>query len=430
MKSEELRRKYPKFIYEKFEYEIVNHNLEIKYFFSIPPDHKFTHKITIENCRLKTDDLENLIFHTGLSLIPSYWKLTCSPVIKLGTMHLALSTEQLFFWKKLFLKGMGEYYYQNQIDFTPDDFLKIVNINDSHAGPKKSSIGINQNNKILVPVGGGKDSVVTLELLKTRFEVIPFIINPVPVMLNVCQTAGLKPIIVKSILDPYLLELNQKGYLNGHVPVSAFYSFTSFLAAYLSDIPVIAFSNERSSSEGNTTYLGHEINHQYSKTLEFETDLYEYIGNLKMEIGIFSFLRPLYELQITKLFCRYPRYFKVFTSCNFNFKIDPDIHPEKLWCGHCPKCVSTALMLACFITKEKVEDIMGTYPPDLPENQQILNDLLGKNAVKPFECVLTRAEARAAFSGQGLDEILSSWLDNPNLPEKFSKILKYAVAHP
>ncbi len=86
-------------------------------------------------------------------------------------------------------------------------------------------------------------------------------------------------------------------------------------------------------------------------------------------------------------------------------------------------------MLACFISKEKVTEIMGTYPPDLPENQKILDDLIGNNPVKPFECVLTRAEARAAYTGQGLKEILASWLDNPNLPEKFSKILKYAVTH-
>jgi hypothetical protein len=293
-----------------------------------------------------------------------------------------------------------------------------------------------RSQRVLVPIGGGKDSIVTLELLKPHFQVIPFVVNPVPIMSEVIKASGLQnPIIVKSEIDPYLLELNKQGYLNGHTPVSAFYAFCACLACYLHGIPHIAFSNERSSNEGNTTYLGHEINHQYSKTLEFETDFNNLITqSLNLPISYFSFLRPLYELQIIKLFCQYPKYFLIFSSCNQNFKLT---HHQSLinrpWCQHCPKCVSTALMLACFIGKKKVSEIMGVYPPDLPINQSLIYQLTGKSAIKPFECVLTRAEARAAFDAvefgksDQLEQLLSSWMDNPNMPKEFENILKEAV---
>lgn len=451
-----LRQKYPKFIYEKFEYEFVGDKLEIKFFYSIPclpagtaPDHKFTHKISIKppqltNCA--TDKLDNLVFYVGLSIMPSYWKSTCSPVIELKANSYKLSAEQLAFWHKLFIKGMGEYFYKNQIDFTGKDFLTIT-----HPSPElrrglpagKAGVGGEvlkekdlDKNKVLVPIGGGKDSIVTLELLKPHFQVIPFVINPVPVIQEVIKTSELQNFIsVNSTIDPCLFELNNRGYLNGHTPVSAFYTFTALLSAYLTDTKFIAFSNERSSNEGNTTYLGHQINHQYSKSLEFEADLNHLITqSLNLSISCFSFLRPLYELQITKLFSGYPQYFNVFSSCNQNFKLTNQQSPiNRLWCQHCPKCVSTALMLACFIGKEKVSEIMGSYPPDLQINQSLINQLTGKSDIKPFECVLTRTEAQTALDliqydkSAKLDKLLSSWLPNPNMPQEFEKILTEAI---
>jgi len=434
MTYQELRQKYPKFIYEKSEYEIVGNNLEIKFYYSIPPDHNFVHKIIIENVpkqsTINHEQFKYLIFQIGLSIIPSYWKSTCSPIIEIKAGN--LSPVQTQFWEKLFIKGMGEYYYKNQIDFTRNDFLTITSpspkIRRGVGGEVLEKVDIK---KVLVPVGGGKDSIVTLELLKSHYHVIPFIVNPVPIMANVIKTAGLeKPIVVISEIDPYLLELNKQGYLNGHIPLSAFYAFVSVLAANLTDTKLVAFSNERSSNEGNTTYLGQEINHQYSKSLEFETDFNLYLKSINYElstINYFSFLRPLYELQITKLFCRYSQYFKIFSSCNRNFTINPKEHPQGLWCGKCPKCVSTSLMLSCFIGKDEIIEIMGSYPPDQQFNNETVKQLLGESPIKPFECVLTRAEAQAAYTGKGLDKLLSSWMDDPNIPKEFEQILKSAL---
>ncbi len=429
----DLRQKYPIFSYDKYEYVWEKESLKIVFYYSCG-ELDFEHQVLIPNIKNPQKDIDFFVFNLGLSILPSYWKLTCSPIIeiKAGSFPATpkLGTSEGW-WRKLFIKGMGEYYYKNQIDFTKPDFLTIKNKREeilqtgAQGEPPEGKVAEHpqlqnssaSSNKVLVPVGGGKDSIVTLELLKKDFDVTAFAINPVPLIKDVIKTASVPAIFVQNIFDPKLFELNQQGFLNGHVPISAFYAFYSLLTAYLLDIPNVAFSNERSSSEGNTNYLGHDINHQYSKTLDFETDLNNYISSPKY----FSFLRPLYELQITKLFSNYPQYFKIFSSCNNNFKINKNNTLK--WCGTCPKCISTALMFSQFISKEKVTEIMGKFP----HNQKILDELTGVSPIKPFECVLTRNEALACTTGKGLDEIFNSWQDNPNMPEEFSKLLKLAL---
>jgi len=444
MTYDQLRHQYPEFIYKNFSSQVTGNHLEIEYHFSAPPDHNFAHRLTFtfpdtvvipENSRI-TD----LIFHLGLSLIPSYWKLTCSPVIKITAG--GLSPSQTDFWHKLLIKGMGEYYYKNRIDFTVSNFLTLNSSSpDTFSSPAVAAdLPPLRSDRVIVPVGGGKDSIVTLELLKSHFKLTPFVINPNPITDEVIKISRLSdPITVKSTFDPLLFDLNRQGYLNGHTPVSAFYTFSAVLAAVVSSGKFIAFSNERSSNEGNTVYLNQEINHQYSKTLEFESDLQTYLRDLSPDLNCFSFLRPLYEIQITEIFSRYPEYFPVFSSCNQNFKLYQPLSKSSVlntnskWCGHCPKCVSTALMLACFIGKDEVMKIMGVYPPDLPENRSLLDDLLGKNPVKPFECVLSRPEAVAAYASTKdslspqLQEILLAWQDNPNLPENFASVLSRSL---
>jgi len=431
----DLRRKYPVFSYDKFDFSLENNFLIINFYFSAG-EYSFIHKLKINNIEKTGDQINKYIFNVGLSLIPSYWKPFCSPTIyiKAGS----LTKNEIEWWHKLFIKGMGEYFYKNQIIFTEENFITLEcrNLKASIAegtvppqrdGRREAQSQIPNSKQILIPVGGGKDSIVTLELLKSHFDITAFVINPVPLISEVIKKADVPSITVENIFDPKLFELNRNGYLNGHVPVSAFYAFTAVLTAYLRNISYVAFSNEGGSGEGNTNYLGQEINHQYSKTLEFETDLNNYLKNIT-NIKYFSFLRPIYELQITKIFSQYPQYFDLFSSCNNNFKIS---NPQQnRWCQNCPKCVSTSLMLACFTSRETVTKIMGIFPPDLPINKSIIDELTGKSEVKPFECVLTRSEAQACieFLNSGhrtkLDRVLNSWQDNPNLPKDFEKILK------
>lgn len=404
MTYQELRQKYSKFLYKNFSHEVVDNNLVLKFVYQTPPDLDFVHTVTFVNLK-NIGNIDALVFNIGLAEMFSYWKATCSQVVEIQAGF--LDPDQIAFWHKLFIKGMGEYYFKNQIDFTANNFVTITT---SSITPFNPPLNLSGGNSVLLPVGGGKDSIVTLEILKKHFKVIPLMINPTPAMGKIAPDA----IVVKRLIDPRLLELK---YLNGHIPLSASIALIAVLSAQMSDCKYVALSNERSSDEGNTTYLGHQINHQYSKSLEFETDLNKYLKKITT-VKYFSFLRPLYELQITKLFTRYPQYFNIFTSCNKNFKIDHKQRPiGGLWCKTCPKCVSIALLLG----KEKSLIIMGAYPPDMPENKNIMDGLLGITPIKPFECVLTRAEALGTID-------LNSWLDNPNMPSQFALILQLAQA--
>jgi hypothetical protein len=392
-----LRKKYPKFIYEKYSYKIFGKNLEIFFDFKVPPDIHFQPKITIKNIkksqlkRVGEKVLKNLIFHLGLIEIPSYWKATCSPTIEIKAGK--LNKEQKTFWKNLIMKGMGQFFYENKIDFTKPNFLKIIpSFCNNYATALKLQ---SEKSKVLVPIGGGKDSIVTLEKLKEqRKEVNAFLVNPTKYVKNVLQVARIKkPIVVERKIDPVLLQLNKKGYLNGHTPFTAVLSFLSFFCAVLFGYKNIAFSNEKSANEGNVKYLGTTINHQWSKSLEFERKFRDYCQKyLVKNINYFSLLRPYTELEVSRMFLKYPQYFLVFSSCNQSIKTG------KTWCGNCPKCLFVYASLYPFLEKKQLLKIFGR---DIFENKKLLptmKSLIGQGSHKPFECVGTYKESRLAFS--------------------------------
>ena len=396
-KIQNLQKKYPRFIYENFSYQIKNNNLEISFNFSIEPDIKFQPKIIIKNIpqKLSISDinkLDNLVFHLGLMEIPSYWKATCSPIIEIRAGF--LNFEQINWWKDLIIKGMGQFFYENKINFRQPNFLKIISAPKYNKKRKKVSFPL--KNQVLVPVGGGKDSIVTLEKLKRQGKKIGcFLVNPTKTMKEIVKIAGIEDlIIIKREIDPDLLELNKKGYLNGHTPITALVSFLSVLAAVLFNYKNIAFSNEKSADEGNLKYLGKIINHQWSKSSEFEKKFKWYLRKyLAKTINYFSFLRKYTELEIAKMFTKYPQYFSVFSSCNVVLAKKL----KKRWCGNCPKCLFLYAALYPFLEKKQLLKIFGT---DIFENKKLLpvmHGLMNPETAKPFECVGTKKESQMAF---------------------------------
>jgi len=426
MKLNFLRKKYPKFIYEKYSYKISGRprtrtsgsvrgtNLEIVFDFRVPPDIFFQPKIIIENVspelveRVGDRELNNLIFHLGLMEIPSYWKTTCSPEIEIRAG--SLNQEQINWWKDLIIKGMGQFFFENKIDFRKPRFVTIKTMestgpnfmNQAIASFVKFKRGLNRN-KYLVPVGGGRDSIATLELLrKEKKQINCFLVNPTPAAKEVVKAAGIKnPIIVKRIIDPTLLKLNQKGYLNGHTPFTAVLSFLAVFCAVLFDYKNIVFSLEKSANEGNVRYLGKMINHQWSKSSEFERKFKNYCKKyLAKDINYFTLLRPYTELEISQMFLKYPKYFSVFSSCNVGVKMDSTSSPQagQRWCGNCPKCLFVYATFYPFLEKKELLKIFGR---DIFENRKLLpimKGLIGQGNIKPFECVGTKKESRLAFS--------------------------------
>jgi UDP-N-acetyl-alpha-D-muramoyl-L-alanyl-L-glutamate epimerase len=332
---------------------------------------------------------ENLLFHLGLLECISYWKLSCSPLLIVKPYK--LDDKAVNWWKELFYKGLGEFRYLNGIDVTQEDFLRFAFSED--ALPLPGPVLLQQEeNCLLVPVGGGKDSAVSLSLLTPHGKRIPFMINPVTAsQRTLAVESGLEEAVVyRRTLDASLLRLNKEGFLNGHTPFSALLAFASLLAAWGGGASAIALSNEASANED--TIPGSGINHQYSKSWDFEQTFRSYVSeHILQGIRYFSFLRPLSELAIAGIFAQMPRFHNVFRSCNAGSK-------EGIWCKKCPKCLFAYLMLASWLDEHDLLAIFGAKLLNDPAMQLHLDELAGISAVKPFECVGTISEVRLSIT--------------------------------
>ncbi len=258
----------------------------------------------------------------------------------------------------------------------------------------------------LVAVGGGKDSVVTIESLRRITDVTLFSVNEYAPIRATADQAGLPLLVARRRLDPVLFELNAQGALNGHVPVTALNSLLGCLTALRAGIEAVAFSNEGSSSAGNTVWHGVDVNHQWSKGLGFETLL----RGLVATPDYFSFLRPLTELAIMRRFADLREYHPVFTSCNRAFHLDAS--KRRLWCGECPKCRFVFLCLAPFLPRHELLAVFGGRDllADADQREGFLELLNADGRMKPFECVGEPDECRAALT---LLARHPDWSDHP-----------------
>lgn len=331
------------------------------------------------------------LFRLGLVEAISYWKAACprQMIVECGQ----LSHQELEWWRDLFLHGLGEFYFQNNIDPSNPDLVTI----EASKGP---GIATNKIQRAahgeLVLAAGGKDSSLSLELLKSfdsdvRREVM--ILNPTRSALSSVEIAGYSaPLIVRRTIDKKLLELNAQGYLNGHTPFSAYLAFLGTMIADIHGLGSVIVSNERSASEENAVFHGLAVNHQYSKGVRFERlfrslAVKEFPGSA----SYYSLIRPLYDLQVSRLFAQVaPQHLTSFRSCNVGQR-------EDKWCGRCPKCAFVSLTLAPFISTEKHIKIFGGELFEVPEIITAIKELTGLQDHKPFECVGTLGESRDAL---------------------------------
>jgi hypothetical protein len=318
---------------------------------------------------------------------------------------------EIEFWTDLIRHGMGEFFYLNQIPPSIDFSILSTSQETAQTPPQTSQIAPRPNSH-LVLVGGGKDSIVTLELLKRGAlsgAATPesFVLNPIPASLHAIHQAGYQtPLQAKRTIDPQIYSLNEKGYLNGHTPFSALLAFVSTLVAYQHGIEYVLASNESSASEGNVTYDDVEINHQYSKSFAFESKFRRYMQSCSIPVEYISFLRPINELQICAIFSTLRNQHQIFRSCNREQTMrarqrsaaSSTEHQKRTgWCAECPKCVFTFLCLSCFLPQSEVTAIFGTNPTSSSTFAQLARELAGLTEHKPFECVGTFGEVRACL---------------------------------
>ena len=389
----DLRQKYSFFVFQSYDIHRTKNSLSVKFYFNLADQYSFQPRLEIpardfyDFDKMDDDTVDLLVFYIGMVELISYWKAACPPRV-IVEPH-ALDREQVDWWKKLYFNGLGEFFYLNGINISQNDFMTI----SGRGSTTKPSSAILDQKKVLVPIGGGKDSVVSMEILKNSdFQIRPFILNPRAASLRTIEIGGFDEehsAIVNRRLDKKLLELNDMDFLNGHTPFSALLAFVTSLIALATGSKYIALSNENSANEA--TVPGSKINHQYSKSLEFEEDFAWYTKKyIHKDIYYFSFLRPLNELQIAAFFSTFPQHFFSFRSCNVGSKTDS-------WCGHCPKCLFTYVILSPFIPSETLKNIFGKNLLEDESLKHIMKELNGDVEVKPFECVGTPEEVNAAL---------------------------------
>ena len=359
-----------------------------------------------------------LIFSLGMAELVSYWKIACPPKVRLCDK--LIDKEQEDWWKRLYFGGLGEFFYRNGIETDFDSFMQF-----EYEDPPYYAIDPEQPAQrtdlsgYLIPVGGGKDSIVTLNLLKDQLaNAYAYQINHRDSSEKAALLAGIpkeRILEVKRTLDPNMLRLNKEGYLNGHTPFSAIVAFSAALTAYVNGLKAVILSNESSASESTVSEA--EVNHQYSKSYQFERDFSEYEQKyLRCGVQYFSLLRPLTEFQIARYFAALPTaYHEIFRSCNAGAKQDK-------WCGHCAKCLFVTVILSPFLPYQEIVRIIGTDMLNQADNLPVLQELCGALPNKPFECVGSRKEvnialclaiARAERTGKPLPLLLEQYKASP-----------------
>ncbi|NCF75072.1 MAG: hypothetical protein GWO87_01115 [Xanthomonadaceae bacterium] len=388
--------KCKKFIFENYNFDFNSGKTILNY--SIDEKIKFSEilffpikKLDKNKLKKKKDFINKVLFNLHLAGGLSYWKTYCPQkiIIKSGKIN----KEQAKFWNKLYYKGMGQFYFENKLD--PKKTAPEFPYKDFKIKPIKLK-NLKSN---LLPWGGGKDSIVSSEILKKQKKdfTLFYVGDSIP-QKNTAKIAKKKTIIVKRIISPKLKKL-PKAY-NGHIPVSAYYAFVEVFTAGLFGFKNIAMSNEKSANYGNILYKGLMVNHQYSKSQEFEKDFSEYLSKfITKDIKYFSLLRKMSEIEIAEQFTQYPKYFKYFSSCNTNFRQNKRKRPKSnLWCGSCPKCAFVFLILSAFLSKKKLLKIFKKDLFNDPKLENTFLELLGKKNHKPFECVGTPEEVKKALS--------------------------------
>lgn len=319
----------------------------------------------------------------------SYYKAGVPREIRVDNGAPDAETAQLL--DALYLHGLGEFAYQNGLDLRE-------HIRFPRAGTFTPAAALGLPARSLLPIGGGKDSLVSAELLKQRGESTTAVwVGNSPLIAACVAATELPGFNVVRQLAPELFDYNKAGAWNGHIPVTAINSAILVVAALLYGYDTIVFSNERSASSATLEYEGRAVNHQWSKGWEFEQTLAAWARtHVAADLNYCSLLRPLSELAVTRLFARESRYDAVFSSCNRNFRILGP-RPADRWCGQCPKCHFVFLALAPFVPKPRLLGIFGRNLLDDESQQQGFDALLEFREHKPFECVGEGRESRAAL---------------------------------
>ena len=381
--------RYKQFIFKRYDFD--KDSGQLKLYYAYDDELEFCESYHFDFPFVSYDEvaldqaIQLLFFMAGIS----YYKMYMAPeiIVKSGAIDESMAS----FLGKTYQRGLGEFFYVNELD--PNTSITFP-VNSSQFDP----LPVAGTNGQLIGLGGGKDSLVSVELLRDLPPVATWSLNHRSQLEPLVAKVGLPHFWVAREWDPQLLKLNKEGALNGHIPISAILSCVGNIVGILSGYRDLLVSNESSASEPTLQYHGVDINHQYSKSLEYEQDFQSLLQRLFGDsLRYYSFLRPFSELRIAELFAQlgFDKYLGVFSSCNRAYR-----HGEHqmFWCGECAKCAFTCLILTPFVESSKLLSIWGGKNLLLePGLEDTYKQLLGIAGEKPLDCVGEIKEARAAM---------------------------------
>ena len=374
-------------------YDAANGKATLSY---VVDGRELTEEITFPWAPWPVDASRQAAFFKALEILHliagiSYYKAGLAKAIDTGESKI----DELLasFLNELYLQGLGEFAYLNELDLSG-----LINF-EAAGGEPPTVLEVDLPERALVAMGGGKDSLVCLQMLKDAgMDVQPVCVGGSVLIGETARAAGLPLIRIQRVLSPELKDMNRNGAWNGHVPVTAINSAILVCASILYGYRYVVFANESSANEATLKdSRGKEINHQYSKSIAFEKNFRQVIEQrVSSGIEYFSLLRPFGEIAITRRFSELTEFHSVFSSCNRNFHLDGS-HIDGRWCQDCPKCRFAALALAPFLTAKQLLSIQGADLLDQEDQLPGFRELCGLGEDKPFECVGSIAESRAAM---------------------------------
>lgn len=320
----------------------------------------------------------------------SYYKAAVPPQIVIEGEGIDAATATLL--TSVYENGLGEFAYRNGLSLRGKIHFPAA------APAAAASAGVGLGDRAIVAIGGGKDSLVSIEALRAMgIDQTVAWVGSSPLIKACAERTGLATLNVTRALSPLLFEYNKQGALNGHIPVTAVNSAILAVAALLTGHGQVVFSNERSASYGSLIPGTGEVNHQWSKGWDFERDFAAWLrSHVAADLAYYSLLRPFSELAVARQFARLDRYDQHFSSCNRNFHLLGE-RPAQRWCGVCPKCHFVFLALAPFMPKPRLMAIFGRNLLDEADQAPGFDALLEYRDHKPFECVGEGRESRAAM---------------------------------
>lgn len=386
-----MTSKYQEFIFEDYTFDDTKNVLELHYSYDGQLHFTETYRFDFQAVSYEPAALDRafqaLFFIAGVS----YYKMYLAPsiVVKKGQ----LDPQGAQFFSKTYQQGLGEFFFVNQLDpHTSVPFPATVEHLEPLPAPAVQPHGQ------LVAIGGGKDSLVTVEMLLGKTDISTWSLNHRPQLTPLVERIGLPHYWVERTWDPKIQELNQQDALNGHIPISAIFACVGTIVAVLAGKQDVVVSNEQTANEPTLHYKGVAINHQYSKSQPQERAYQEYLrSTLGGRARYYSFLRPLTEVRIAEIFAHsgFDKYKDVFSSCNRAFVHGSD---HLFWDGTCSKCAFVFMALAPFVPRSELEQLFHGKNLLLdPALEPTYRQLLGIEGDKPLECVGDVKESREAM---------------------------------